>query len=78
MFLSAGAAAIAADVAVDEHVYVELLLLLCDPASPMTISTAHDGKDNYPLGYRSASSSLRPTDPPAGGRRGRSQRLPSQ
>jgi hypothetical protein len=48
--VAGGAAAIAADVAVDEDVDVELLLLLCEPASPMTISTAMTAKTMTHLG----------------------------
>jgi hypothetical protein len=48
--VAGGAAAIAADVAVDEDVDVELLLLLCEAASPMTISTAMTAKTMTHLG----------------------------
>ena len=44
MVVAGGAAAIAADVVFDEDVDVELLLLLCEPASPMAISTAMTAK----------------------------------
>ena len=50
MVVAGGAAAIAADVAVDEDVDVELLLLLCEPASPMAISTAMTAKTMTHLG----------------------------
>jgi CubicO group peptidase (beta-lactamase class C family) len=48
--VAGGAAAIAADVAVDEDVDFELLLWLCEPASPMTISTAMTAKTMTHLG----------------------------
>ena len=50
MVVAGGAAAIAADVAVDEDVDFELLLWLCEPASPMTISTAMTAKTMTHLG----------------------------
>ena len=50
MVVAGGAAAIAADVAVDEDIDVELLLLLCELASPMTISTAMTAKTITHLG----------------------------
>lgn len=75
MVVAGGAAAIAADVAVDEGVDVELLLLLCEPASPMAISTAmtattmtHLGTDCFFFGNR----------PAAGGGAAGPQFLPSQ
>ena len=48
--MAGGTAAIAVDVAVDEDVDVELLLLLCEHASPMTISTAMTAKTMTHLG----------------------------
>ena len=50
MVVAGGAAAIAADAVVDEDVDVELLLLLCEAASPMTISTAMTAKTMTHLG----------------------------
>ena len=76
MVVAGGAAAIAADVAVDDDVDVELLLLLCEPASPMAPSTAmtaktmtHVGTDRFFFG-----------NPPtaAGGGAAGPQFLPSQ
>jgi hypothetical protein len=71
--VAGGAAAIAADVAVDEDVDVELLLLLCEP--PMAISTAmtatpmtHLGIDCFFFG----------NPPAAGGGAVGPQSLPSQ
>ena len=50
MVVAGGAAAVAADAAVDEDVDVELVLLLCEAASPMTISTAMTAKTMTHLG----------------------------
>ena len=52
MVVAGGAAAIAADVAVDEDVDVELLLLLCEASFADDYQHRYDGKDNDPLGYR--------------------------
>jgi hypothetical protein len=73
--VAGGAAAIAADVAVDEDVDVELLLLLCEPASPMTISTAMTAKTMNQLG---TDCFFFGNPPAAGGGAAGPQFLPSQ
>ena len=50
MVVAGGAAATAADVAADEDVDVELLLLFFKPASPITISTPMTAKIMTHLG----------------------------
>ena len=76
MVVAGGAAAIAADVAIDEDVDVELLLLLCEPASPMTISTAMTAKIITHLGTDCFFFFGNP--PAAGGGAAGPQFLPSQ
>ena len=76
MFVAGGAAVIAADVAVDEDIDVELLLLLCEPASPMTISTAMTAKTITHLGTDCFSFGNPPTA--GGGAAGPQFFLPSQ
>jgi hypothetical protein len=73
--VAGGAAAIAADVAVDEDVDVELLLLLCEAASPMTISTAMTAKTMTHLG---TDCFFFGNPPAAGGGAAGPQFLPSQ
>ena len=74
MVVAGGAAAIAADVAVDEDVDVELLLL-CEAASPMAISTAMTAKTTTHLG---TDCFFFGNPPAAGGGAAGPQFLPSQ